>query len=189
MDSFISEVIQDTLTYLREVAKTTPSLFATEEEMTYFKPSISKQKKETIKALPPPLPMPAVKKPVLPAPIIQKTPPKPMAAVEKKNLHEMRQIIEKTFPDFSLRETIPDDSHAKKMARLWEETYLTAQIMVIAFGEVGPGLEFLKNVTHAIDRLIAPAQLIEGPLLEKENGWELLLANITNKMAQHNSSS
>ena len=93
----------------------------------------------------------------------------------------MRQTIEKAFPEFALRETIPDDSHAKKMSRLWEETYLTAQVVVISFGEVGPGLEFLKNVTHAIDRLMAPAQLVEGSLLEKENGWELLLGSPTLK--------
>jgi hypothetical protein len=177
----MDSLIQDTLDYVREAAKTTPSLFATRDEMDYFAPRILKPKKEVIKAsplLPAPLPKKMAPPPAPPI-IIQKaeppTPPKAVPAAEKRNINEMRQIIEKTFPDFALRETIPDDSHAKKMSRLWEETYLTAQIVVIAFGEVGPGIEFLKNVTYAIDRLVAPAQFIEGSILEKEQEWDLLL--------------
>jgi hypothetical protein len=181
----MDSLIQDTLDYLRLVAKTTPSVFATREEMAHIAPI--KPKKEIIRSLdPPPLP----KKPS-PAPVIQKVveappppPPKIIApAVEKKNINEMRQIVEKTFPGFALRDSIPDDHHAKKMSRLWEETYLNAQVVIIAFGEVGAGLEFLKNVTEAIDRLIAPAQLIEGSLLEKEQGWDILLNSPTLKAA------
>lgn len=183
----MDSLIQDTLDYLREVIKITPSLLATREEVAYFAPRISMPKKETTKTpLPPPTLLPKKTTPP-PAPVIQKTEPsaapKVVPAIEKRNINEMRQIVEKTFPDFTLRETIPDDSHAKKMSRLWEETYLTAQIVVITFGEVGPGLEFLKNVTHAIDQLVAPAQLIEGSLLEKEQGWELLLNSPSLKAA------
>jgi hypothetical protein len=124
-----------------------------------------------------PIPKKRVEDPVAP-PKVEYTPPpppKPAVIVEKKQLHEMRLVIEKTFPEMALRETILDDAHAKKMSRLWEETYLSAQIVVIAFGEVGAGLEFLKNVVSAIDRLIAPAQLIDGDALEKQQGWDLLL--------------
>lgn len=176
----MDSLIQDALDYLREVAKTTPSVFATREEMAHFAPV--KPKKEVAQALPPP---PLPKKPVVVQKIEVQVPPPPkvVPAVEKKNINEMRQIIEKTFPGFVLRETVPDDLHAKKMSRLWEETYLNAQVVVIAFGEVGAGLEFLKNVTQAIDRLVAPAQLIEGSLLEKEQGWDLLLSSPTLKAA------
>ena len=52
----MDSLIQDTLDYVREVAKTTPSLFATREEADCFAPRISKPKKEAIKALSPPLP-------------------------------------------------------------------------------------------------------------------------------------
>ncbi len=175
----MDSLIQDTLDYVREVAKTTPSLFATQAEIDYFAPRVYLPKKEIPKP-----PVQPLKKVVVEAPIIQAKveeplptplPPKPVVAMETKQLHEMRQVIEKTFPDMQLRDTILDDGHAKRMARLWEETHLSAQIVVIAFGEVGPGLEFLRNVTEAIDRLIAPAQLIEGAVLEKQQEWELLL--------------
>jgi len=171
----MDSLIQDTLDYLKEVAKTTPYVFATQEEVDYFSSGIPNPK-PAAPSSPLPLPKKRVEVPVVP----QKAehappPPKPPVIVEKKELNEMRLVLEKTFPEMALRETILDDAHAKKMSRLWEETYLSAQIVVIAFGEVGAGLEFLKNVVDAIDRLIAPAQLIDGAALEKEQGWDLLL--------------
>ncbi len=169
----MDSLIQDTIDYLREAAKTTPYLFATKEDVLHFAPRQEKPK-PIAPTSPLPLPIKRVEAPpkieAAPAP-----PPKPVAAVERKQLSEMRLAIEKAFPGLVLRETIPDDGQAKKMSRLWEETYLSAQIVVIAFGEVGAGLEFVKNVANAIDRLIAPAQLIEGAALEKERGWDLLL--------------
>jgi hypothetical protein len=258
MDVPISEIIKDTLDYLRQIAKTTPSLLCTREEATYFASHPLKPKTKKIK--PPearpsgasqkfapsgpcqnlalesieeggsihsiqspssiaqprdfsssstsnellgsttspnvvfsadpgisPPPQPISPKP---AKIIEEvehlepkpaSPLKPPPKIEKNNWGDIRQIVEKTFPHFALRETIPDDAHAKKMSRLWEETYLSAQIVVIAFGEVGPGLNFLKNVTQAIHTLIAPAQLIEGATFEKEKGWDFLLNSPTLK--------
>src|SRR3569832_737660 len=136
-------LIQDTLDYLRQVAKTTPSLFASQEEIDYFAPRDYLPRNEA------PKPPAAPKKDPIEIPIANKetveppTPPpqKPVVIVQKKELSEMRQVVEKTFPNLPLRTAALDDTHAKKMARLWEETYLSAQIVVIAFGEVGPGLE------------------------------------------------
>ncbi|MBP7074247.1 MAG: hypothetical protein KBA81_02555 [Rhabdochlamydiaceae bacterium] len=172
----MDSLIQDTLDYLKEVAKTTPYLFATQEEVDYFTPRQSKPK-PIVTSSPLPLPKKRVEAPAAPQKVEfpPTPPPKPPVIVEKKQLNEMRLVIEKTFPELALRETILDDAHAKKMSRLWEETYLSAQIVVIAFGEVGAGLDFLKNVVDAIDRLIAPAELIDGAALEKEQGWDLLL--------------
>lgn len=161
-------LIQDTIDFLKEVARTKPTILATREEVNYFAPVIPKKK-----VVAPPPPPPPTFVPKTPEPVVVKQPTP--ALPPKKNTHETRLMVEKTFPDMVLRETPLEDSHARKMSRLWEETYLNAQIVVIAFGEVGPGLEFLKNVTKAIDELIAPAQLIEGSMLEREKSWELLL--------------
>ncbi len=183
MDSRTPEsLIQDAIDYLREAAKTAPFVFATREEIAYFASSAFKPKKK-IDLPPPPPPAPKNIPKVEIAPPPPKLIPAPIPAVEKRNINEMRQVIEKTFPGFALREAVLDDARAKKMSRLWEETYLNAQIAVIAFGEIGPGLAFLKNVTHAIDTLIAPAQLIDGSLLEKEKGWDLLLSSPALKYA------
>lgn len=171
----MDSLIQDTLDYLKEVAKTTPYVFATQEEVDYFSPRPAKPK-PIVTSAPLPIPKKRIETPLAPQKVeYTPPPPKPPVIVEKKQLNEMRIVIEKTFPEMALRETILDDTHAKKMSRLWEETYLSAQIVVIAFGEVGAGLEFLKNVVSAIDRLIAPAELIDGDTLEKEQGWDLLL--------------
>lgn len=144
--------------------------------MDYFAPAMPKKKVVTSSPPPPPTFAPKKPEPVLIKQEEPLPPPKPIFVTPpKKNTLETRLMVEKTFPDMVLRQTPLEDSHARKMSRLWEETYLNAQIIVIAFGEVGPGLEFLKNVTKAIDQLIAPAQLVEGSMLEREKTWELLL--------------
>ncbi len=193
MDPLIQGLLKDTLEYLREADKTTPSVFATKEEIIHFAPRLAQPNHAPDKKSPPPLAASLPKKIASPpkVPVVESppkitkvesakveralSPPQPMVAPTKRNFTEMRQLVEKTLPELVLRDTIPDDAHAKTRARLWQETYLSAHVVVIAFGEVGPGLEFLKNVTTAIDRLIAPAQLIEGSVLEKERGWDLLL--------------
>lgn len=187
MDSHLREIIQDTLQHLQELAKTTPSVLAKREEKAYFAPRPSRPKKEFLARVAPPIPITVkentpkeMDRPAPPkkqdAPAREESKPLPsITSNPKKLMSEMRQAIEKTLPTLALRETIPDDARAKKMSNLWEETYLNAQIIIISFGEVGAGLQFLKNVTHAIDTLIAPAQLVDGFQIEKENGWDLLL--------------
>jgi hypothetical protein len=197
-------LIQDALEFLKEISKTTSSILATPEEITYFR-EISllpekivsyhiKTSPTQIKLEIPPLasiPIPPKSSAkILPSPktlsepveTILPPPPTSKPATERRNLSDMRQLIQKIFPDLSLRETIPDDALAKRMSRLWEETYLSAQVVIIAFEEVGIGMEFLKNVTSAIDKLLLPAQLIEGSMLEKEQGWDLLLSSSSLKI-------
>ncbi len=65
------------------------------------------------------------------------------------------------------------------MAHLYKEQHLTAKVLVLSFGETGPALSFLQNVTKAIDSLLAPAKLIEMRKIERENSWELTLSSPT----------
>jgi hypothetical protein len=100
--------------------------------------------------------------------------------VEKKpaaaNLDpEMRQMVAKILPDMPLTSAIPDDGIAKKRAHLYQEKHLAAKVLVLSLGETGPALQFLQNVTKAIDTLLAPARLIEMRKIERENTWELTL--------------
>lgn len=188
-------LIQDLLEFLREEAKRTTSLLATAEEMAYFapilplqKPPILKQKEShnlperaVIKAPSNRTAFSSLKRtPVsvpAPEPALAVTQPVSKPWLNKRDLAEMRQWVQKIFPEWALREVIPDDALAQRASRLWEERYLTAQVVVIAFGEVGAGVEFLKQVTSAIDRLLMPAQLIEGSIFEKEQGWDFLLSS------------
>jgi hypothetical protein len=101
---------------------------------------------------------------------------------EKKSIEidaEMKQLVTKILPEVTLTSSIPDDAAAKKMAHLYKEQHLTAKVLVLSFGETGPTLNFLQNVTKAIDSLLAPAKLIEMRKIERENSWDLTLNSPT----------
>jgi len=100
-------------------------------------------------------------------------PPKEKKSVETDA--EMKQMVAKILPEVALSSGIPDDAAAKKMAHLYKEQHLTAKVLVLSFGETGPALSFLQNVTKAIDSLLAPAKWIEMRKIERENSWELTL--------------
>lgn len=173
-------LIQDTLVLLREMAKTTPTVFATAEECAYF---ASKTSFTTPSSEKKPIHLPIhLKGPSAPSrppvqPEVKDPPPKKIEKIGSSIDPGMHLWVEKVLPDLPLRKTIPDDTAAQKRSRLWEETYLTSPVVIIAFGEIGPGLEFLRQLTQAINHLLMPAQLIEGSLFEKEQGWNLLLSS------------
>src|SRR5579862_1769124 len=101
---------------------------------------------------------------------------KPLPPKEKKSVEmdtEMKQMVTKILPEVALSSGIPSDAAAKKMAHLYKEQHLTAKVLVLSFGETGPALSFLQNVTKAIDSLLVPAKLIEMRKIERENSWEL----------------
>ncbi|HEY5236154.1 MAG TPA: hypothetical protein VIJ14_08255 [Rhabdochlamydiaceae bacterium] len=107
---------------------------------------------------------------------------KQLPAKEKKQLEidtEMKQMVTKVLPEVALTSGIPDDAAAKKMAHLYKEQHLTAKVLILSFGETGPALSFLQNVTKAIDSLLVPAKLIEMRKIERENSWELTLSSPT----------
>jgi hypothetical protein len=95
---------------------------------------------------------------------------------------EMKQMVAQALPEVNLNSSIPDDAAAKKMAHLYKEQHLTAKVLVLSFGETGPALNFLQNVTKAIDSLLAPAKLIEMRKIERENSWEITLSSSTLKL-------
>lgn len=145
----MDKLIKQAIEFLKEESSTRSSILASPEEAAYFSP----QKKQ----------MPHVSK-------------------EKKSLEidtEMKQMVAKILPEIALTTTIPDDASAKRMAHLYKEQHLTAKVLVLSFGETGPGLHFLQNVTKAIDSLLAPAKLIEMRKIERENSWELTLNSPT----------
>lgn len=173
-------LIQDTLTLVREMANTTSSLLVTDEEYAYF----SKEHPKKQAPLPTPKPRPVKENEenrfdkVVASPQAQdmtahriKQPPK-----AKPALNEMKGAIAKAFPHLALRETVLDDSAARKKPILTEEVYISIQVMVLAFGESGSGFSFLQKVATAIHDRLAPAQLIDGHVVEKEQGWNHLLA-------------
>jgi len=158
------------LTLLRQEAKFSTTVLATREEAAYFgscvlplQPFVSAAPK--IAPLPPPsLPVQEELKSIPP-------PPSP----KLKSLPDIRLSIQKALPHMRLKSATTDDSLAKKMARLWEAPYLDAKIVLIAFNETNQGLEFLHNVAHAVDKLLAPTRLINGETYGEQ--WDLVLGS------------
>ena len=172
----MDKLTQAALELLRETAKHTNTLLATAEEVAYFGPTPNVVStfvsSAPIKIAPPPVKV-AAPPPVALEPV--KAQVAPASPVKSKPTSDIRVAVQKIFPELLLRDSIPDDRLAKKMAQLWEETYLSAKVVIIAFGETALHLEFLNQVTGAIDKLLAPAKLLDGEKFEKEHGWELLL--------------
>lgn len=99
---------------------------------------------------------------------------------EKKSMSmdaEMKQMVAKILPEVALTSSIPDDADAKKMAHLYLEQHLSAKIVILSLGETGPALNFLQNVTKAIDSLLGAAKLIEMRKIEREKSWDLTLSS------------
>jgi len=107
------------------------------------------------------------------------SPKKEMSTFKMDPMTDIRQLVTKVLPDVPLAMAIPDDAQAKKRADYWKENHLAAKVIVVSFGETGPALQFLHNVTKAIDSLLAPAHLIDGSKIEKEKGWEMVLNSPT----------
>jgi hypothetical protein len=148
----MDKLIKDTIALLKEEASLRSSILASPEEVAYFSP----QKKQILTA------------------------PKEKKALEIDA--EMKQMVAKILPETSIVASIPDDAHAKKMSQLYKEQHLTAQVLVLSLGEAGPGLQFLQNMTKAIDSLLAPAKLIEMRKIERENSWDITLNSPTLKL-------
>ncbi len=101
-----------------------------------------------------------------PEPVVKPTP-------KASYLDGLRSIVAKAAPQLSLKETIPDDSMAKKVGSLWQEHLQDVHVAILSFGAQGKELAFLQNVAAAVSSLLAPAQVIDGFKMEGEQKWDL----------------
>ncbi|MBS0615851.1 MAG: hypothetical protein JSR58_04790 [Verrucomicrobia bacterium] len=102
------------------------------------------------------------------------TPAKPLKPAQKASyIDNLRSIASKAAPQLAQKETIPDDSVAKKVGSLWQDHLQDVHVAILSFGAVGRDLEFLQNVAAAITSLLAPAQVIDGFKMEAEKKWDL----------------
>jgi len=89
---------------------------------------------------------------------------------------QIRAMLKKTAPNLRLCTHVPSDAQAKQISEGWKEQFYNINIAVLALGETGSQLQFLQNLTKAIDINIRPSKTIDGARLEKEKKWELFLA-------------
>lgn len=88
---------------------------------------------------------------------------------------DLRQTISQILPQIALTEHIPEDSYAKKISRSWENNWMQASVLIVSFENQKSSVDFLKNLSEAINQLLVPATWIDGTSIEKEKKWELIL--------------
>ena len=160
--------LRELITHLQEKFDSKDTFFASPEDYAFFREQI-----------PPAPPIATPKKPQV-AELATKTPveiktPEPLVKPTQKAsyMEGLRSIIAKAAPQLRLKETIPDDSTAKKVGSLWQEHLQDVNVAILSFGAQGKELAFLQNVAAAISSLLAPAQVIDGFKMEGEQKWDL----------------
>ena len=125
---------------------------------------------------PPQAPTPKVEAP--PPPKHQPTPPassffelQPMAAPIPQDLSEIRNLIQKEFPQLALLEQPPSDAIAKQQMSQWKLDNEPPAVMILTFNETDKPLELLKNIAKAIQLTIGTVKLISAEAIEREKGW------------------
>lgn len=128
----------------------------------------------------PPKPAPIVPKPAAPPP-----PPLPAPAQEKKPLEvpkrerldsstvdemsDIRSLITKLYPQMHLSPP-PASDNTQTLTNTQ-----TAQVYVLQCGNTPSEETFLHYLAEAIKRMLAPAMVVDGYRIEKENRWEGML--------------
>jgi len=179
-------LIRDTLAYIHQEFEASAKIAVSAEEALFFqeklKPIVQQPRQELPRFIPPTrqAPRPAApsvdeKKAEPPQPLRQEPSPQLVPRPAADPMNDLRALIASSAPAFRLKDQIPSDAPAKKIAGLWQEELHTMAAAVLAFGQTGAELEFLHNVAKAVNSLLVPAKLIDASRFEKENKWDLFL--------------
>lgn len=106
----------------------------------------------------------------------------PPSSTKASYIDTLRSVVQKAAPHMVLKETVPDDSKAKKVGSLWQDHLQDVHVALVSFGTQGRDLAFLQNVAAAVTSLLAPAQIIDGFKMESEQKWELFFAKTPLKL-------
>lgn len=94
-------------------------------------------------------------------------PPKPIEIDD--HLDDIKKVVIQQFPLLKIVDKIPDDTLAKK------KKSKSPSIIILSFDDHPQHLEFLGNVSRAIESLGHSAQVIPAARIERENRWEGLV--------------
>jgi len=92
----------------------------------------------------------------------------PVQEVTQVDFNEMRQILAQHFPQQVVLDEIPNHNEAKA-------SFLIPEVVVLALNENAKYHAFLSNLSKAINRQIAPAELLSAQVWEKGENWEEFL--------------
>jgi hypothetical protein len=183
MPDSASNLIRDTLAYLKDPLLPKQVIFASAEDCALFqrKPESKRPVLPPLPALPPAPPV-YKEKPALPKQV-EKTPepaPKVIAVKEEKpapieNLSPIIKTLQRIAPHIKLTDEVPDDAEAKRVASAWKEKITDAEVVLIACDTQEDTLELLKGLAKAIDKNLAKSKVITADRLEREKRWDLFL--------------
>jgi|GEM_PF-1737193 len=86
-----------------------------------------------------------------------------------------KKFFRESFPDLLLFEEIPFDQLARKIKDSWMSKHQILPVVILSFSEQNKSLTFLKNISKSITLCLAPACILSGDKLEKEQQWDRLL--------------
>lgn len=138
-----------------------------------------------------PLPSPINKNSIPSSPIPTKESPKPepiskafkreiTTPLNTQEFSEIRAFFQTKMPGVQLVNQILDDKEAKDVALRWQAP--PAEICILSFNELPKEQAFLSNLSLAINRCLASAQVLSASKTEQEKGWEKLLKSSNLKL-------
>lgn len=112
---------------------------------------------------------------VVPAKSIQGFQIEPLKESSPLDVKEFASIIKAQAPNYPIRDDVPDDAVAKVIKDQWKTRHQMPAVVILSFDEKEEAFELLKNITEAITARLAPARVLPGFRIDKENKWEPLL--------------
>lgn len=186
----LHSLIRDTMVFLKDPLSPKQTLFASADDLAFFRSKTVAALPQPKKVLPLP-PLPPTPKPAPPvykkekeASPVQETVPtqpntKPSAKipepVKMEGFEKIRTTLARVAPHVQLVDTVPDDANAKKIAGGWKEKIADAEVVLLACETDSDTLELMKSLAKAVDQNLAKAKIIPADKLEQENRWEMFL--------------
>ncbi|NDD59067.1 MAG: hypothetical protein EBZ47_07465, partial [Chlamydiae bacterium] len=189
--------IDSSLNYLQELKKETPYILpnstVTSDTQTSLRVTPIKSPLPKEEALPQPItakasiksesvltPISPPKEPIQPL----ETSQKPTTCSEKKpifslqppihtnasSLQDLWTLLPKITPSLKLLEKIPSDAKAQKIKNRWKNPFQIPEIPLLSLNH--PALNFLKDVSQAIDKHFFSSTVLDIALFEEKNTWD-----------------
>lgn len=87
-----------------------------------------------------------------------------------------KDFFKEHFPHYPLSDVVPKDHAARKARDAWLIKQQIQPVIILSFDEKNQSLAFLKNIAKAISLRLAPACVLSGTQLEKEQQWEKIFS-------------
>lgn len=91
------------------------------------------------------------------------------------DFQEYATLLKTQAPNFSIKDSIPDDALAKSIKEKWKTHAEMPAVVLLSFNESGEALELLKNIAQAVTERLAPARIFSAIRIDNEKKWERLL--------------